>query len=68
MDNAKPRIETARGPLTAVESKALIDKLEIEADGSEILQRHLAIEEAIEDLREGLWALDRQHVRHPGIS
>lgn len=44
---AKPRIESARGPLSMEESRALIAKLAIQADGTEILQRHLAIEEAV---------------------
>ncbi len=44
---AKPRIESARGPLSMAESRALIAKLAIHADGTEILQRHLAIEEAV---------------------
>lgn len=43
------QIHDARGPLTAVESKALLAKLTIQADGSEILQRHLAIEQAVAD-------------------
>jgi cardiolipin synthase len=46
-DAAKPRIERALRPLTTEESRALIAKLAIQADGTEILQRHLAIEEAV---------------------
>jgi cardiolipin synthase len=46
---AKTQIQDARGPLTAAESKALLAKLAIQADGSEILQRHLAIEQAVAD-------------------
>lgn len=44
---AGSRIEGARGPLTIQESRALLAKLAIQADGTAILQRHLAIEEAV---------------------
>jgi cardiolipin synthase len=46
---ANSQIQDARGPLTAAESKALLAKLTLQADGSEILQRHLAIEQAVAD-------------------
>ncbi|HWA50210.1 MAG TPA: phospholipase D-like domain-containing protein [Dongiaceae bacterium] len=46
-DTAKSPIEGARGPLTIEESRALIAKLTIQGDGTEVLQRHLAIEEAV---------------------
>jgi cardiolipin synthase len=45
--DAKPQLANARGPLSAAESKATLDKLRAQASDSDVLQRHLAIEEAI---------------------
>jgi cardiolipin synthase len=45
--DAKPQLAGARGPLTVEQSKATLDKLRAQAPDSDILQRHLAIEEAI---------------------
>lgn len=44
--SAKPRIEGATGPLTQAQSRALIAKID-GATESDILRRHLAIEEAV---------------------
>ena len=44
---AKPQLAGARGPLSAEQSKAILDKLRAQAPDSDVLQRHLAIEEAI---------------------
>ena len=44
---ATPRIVGARGPLTAAQSKALLDKIAPEPGDAGILKRHLAIEEAV---------------------
>ncbi len=44
---AKPQIQGARGPLSVAESKALIAKIGDGAGASDILQRHLAIDEAV---------------------
>ena len=43
----KPEIIGARGPLTAQQSKALLDRLSTEPGDAGILQRHIAIEEAV---------------------
>jgi len=45
--DAKPQLAGARGPLSIEQSKATLDKLRAQAPDSDILQRHLAIEEAI---------------------
>jgi cardiolipin synthase len=45
--NIKPQLANARGPLSVDESKATLDKLRAQAPDSDVLQRHLAIEEAI---------------------
>ena len=42
-----PQIIGARGPLTAGQSKALLDKIAPEPGDAGILKRHLAIEEAV---------------------
>jgi cardiolipin synthase len=52
VDDTPPRqgttqIQGARGPLTAQQSKALIDKIAPEPGDAGILKRHLAIEEAV---------------------
>jgi cardiolipin synthase len=45
--DAKPQLASARGPLSVEQSKAVLDKLRAQAPDSDVLQRHLAIEEAI---------------------
>jgi len=45
--DVKPQLAGARGPLTLEESKAALDKLRAQAPDSDVLQRHLAIEEAV---------------------
>src|SRR5437868_7494535 len=42
-----PRLVNAKGPLTPAQSKAVLGRLQTEARQSDILARHLAIEEAI---------------------
>ncbi len=42
-----PRVVSARGPLTESQSKAVLARLETEARPSDVLTRHLGIEEAI---------------------
>ncbi len=42
-----PRLEGARGPLTAAQSRAILDRLRRQNPNSDVLQRHLAFEEAI---------------------
>ena len=44
---AEPQLAGARGPLSAEHSKAILDKLRAQAPDSDILQRHLAIEDGI---------------------
>jgi cardiolipin synthase len=44
---AEPQLVGARGPLSAEQSKATLDKLRAQAPDSDILQRHLAIEDAV---------------------
>jgi cardiolipin synthase len=45
--DAKPQLAGARGPLSVEQSKATLDKLRAQAPDSDILQRHLAFEEAV---------------------
>jgi len=45
--DAKPQLAGARGALSVERSKAILDKLRAQAPDSDVLQRHLAIEEAI---------------------
>jgi cardiolipin synthase A/B len=45
--DAKPQLSSASGPLSTEQSKATLDKLRAQAPDSDVLQRHLAIEEAI---------------------
>ena len=42
-----PRLHGARGPLSAAQSRAILDRLRRENPNSDVLQRHLAFEEAI---------------------
>ncbi len=44
-----PEIVGASGPLSPKQSKAVIAKLEQETGGSDVLQRHLALEAALDD-------------------
>src|SRR5579872_4689988 len=44
---ATPQIMGARGPLTATQSRALMDKIAPEPGDAGILKRHIAIEEAV---------------------
>jgi len=47
--DAKPQLVGARGPLSAAQSKAALDKLRAQVPDSDILGRHQAIMEAIAD-------------------
>ncbi|HXS05336.1 MAG TPA: phospholipase D-like domain-containing protein [Rhizomicrobium sp.] len=44
---ASPEIQSAKGPLTAQQSKALLDRIAPEPGDNDILKRHLAIEQAV---------------------
>lgn len=44
-----PQLRGARGPLTAAESRTILDRLRRQNPNSDVLQRHLAFEEAITD-------------------
>jgi cardiolipin synthase len=44
-----PRLHGARGPLTARQSRAVLDRLRQQNPNSDVLLRHLAFEEAISD-------------------
>ena len=46
---APVRLEGTRGPLTREQSKAILDRLQARTPGSDLLARHVAIEEAIAD-------------------
>lgn len=46
---AAPLLHGARGPLTAGESRAILDRFRRQNANSDVLQRHLAFEEAISD-------------------
>jgi cardiolipin synthase A/B len=41
------QLEGARGPLSAAQSKAVLDRLQAGGKGSDLLERHLAVEEAV---------------------
>lgn len=45
--DVKPQLANARGPISTEQSKTILDKLRAQAPESDVLQRHLAIEEAI---------------------
>jgi len=45
--DVKPELSGARGPLSIEQSKAILDRFRAQAPDSDVLQRHLAIEEAI---------------------
>src|SRR5579863_6944120 len=42
-----PQIVGAQGPLTAARSRAILTRLEAQSQGSDLLERHLAIEQAV---------------------
>jgi cardiolipin synthase len=42
-----PQVEGARGPLSAAQSKAVLDRLKAGGKPSDIFERHLAVEEAV---------------------
>lgn len=42
-----PQVEGARGPLSAAQSKAVLDRLQAGGKPSDIFERHLAVEEAV---------------------
>jgi cardiolipin synthase A/B len=44
---APVQLEGARGPLSAAQSKAILDRLRASGQGGDVLSRHLALEEAI---------------------
>jgi cardiolipin synthase A/B len=46
---AEPRLEGPRGPLTERQSKAILERLQRDAPDTDILGRHLALEESIAD-------------------
>jgi cardiolipin synthase A/B len=46
-DGQLPRIVGASGPLTARQSKALLDRLVAEGKASDLLERHLAVEQSV---------------------
>src|SRR2546423_8089556 len=62
--DAKPQLAGARGPLTLEQSKAALDKLRAQAPDSDVLQRHLAIEEAIAE--SPLMVGNRTHILRDG--
>ncbi|CAG1011701.1 partial cardiolipin synthase A/B, partial [Burkholderiaceae bacterium] len=47
--SVRPQVENARGPLSAARSKAIIDELKRRSPETNILERHLAIEQAVVD-------------------
>src|SRR4051812_33304350 len=47
--NATPTLVGARGPLSAAQSKAVLDRLKRDSGDTDVLQRHLAIEGALTD-------------------
>jgi len=47
--NAPPRLSNAHGPLTAKQSKLILDKLRRETPDADVLGRHLAFTQAISD-------------------
>jgi cardiolipin synthase len=47
--NASPQLAGARGPLTAERSKEILDQLQGSRPDSNVLDRHLALEQAISD-------------------
>ena len=47
MPTTQVQVAGARGPLTAAESKAVLDRLRARGGDSDVLERHLALEQAI---------------------
>jgi len=45
--DAKPRVVGAKGPLTTKQSKALFERLGLNAENSDLFKRHLAVEQEI---------------------
>jgi cardiolipin synthase A/B len=64
--DAKPQLAGARGPLTLEQSKVALDKLRAQAPDSDVLQRHLAIEEAIAE--SPLMVGNRTHILRDGTA
>jgi len=64
--DTKPQLAGARGPLSAEQSKAALDKLRAQAPDSDVLQRHLVIEEAIAE--SPLMVGNRTHILRDGAA
>jgi len=64
--DAKPQLAGARGPLSVEQSKAILDKLRTQAPDSDVLQRHLAIEETIAE--SPLMVGNRTRILHDGTA
>jgi len=64
--DAKPQLAGARGPLSSEQSKAALDKLRAQAPDSDVLHRHLAIEEAIAE--SPLMVGNRTHILRDGAA
>jgi len=47
LGSTRPELQSARGPLTAAQSKAVLDRLAATGPATNIFERHLAIEEAV---------------------
>jgi len=62
----KPQLSGARGPLSVEQSKTILDKLRAQAPDSDVLQRHLAIEEAIAE--SPLMVGNRTRILHDGAA
>ena len=45
--DSKPRVVTAKGPLSAQQTQALFKRLGLTAENSDLLKRHLAVEQEI---------------------
>ncbi|HLI12876.1 MAG TPA: phospholipase D-like domain-containing protein [Alphaproteobacteria bacterium] len=61
-----PEVVGARGPLSDAQAKAVLARLEKQAPGSDILQRHLAIEQALAGTP--LVAGNRTQILHTGTA
>jgi len=46
-NNSQPRVTNSKGPMTAQQSKALFARLGLSTENSDMLKRHLVIEEAV---------------------
>lgn len=60
----KPQIEGAHGPLSAKQSKALLERIGTEPGDAGLLKRHLAIEQAVAE--SPLVAANRTHILRDG--